>query len=1110
MTQLRNCAFFLLLLAFSLAAQEVTGSIVGTVVDSSGAAVPGAAVTVLSIDRNQAMSTTTTSEQGEFVATLLPIGKYSLKAEKTGFKAAVRSGIELHVSDRLSFRLVLDVGNISETVTVAASSVAVETQSSAAEGLVSGAEMTELSLNNRNFTQLLTLVPGITSNSATDEVSVGITNPLGNNSGLSFSINGGRPSGNNYMIDGADNVDRGSNVSLLAYPSVDAIAEFKVLRGLYSAEFGRGATGQVNAITKSGTNQFHGGVYEFFRNDKLAANNFFNNQRNIDRPELRYNNFGYTLGGPVPFEPRKAGDPHKTFFFWSQEFRRIIGYSTLQSTVPTDAMKKGIFAHPVCTSYNGNTCVAPASQITNIDPIAAQYIKDIWSQIPGGDSAAFNLFSSQRVVSNYREELIKIDHRFTVGESLSVRYLHDAIPSREPGGLFTGAVVPNTATTTTNAPGQNWTVRLTSMFTPSLLNEAGWSYSYDARLSEPVGLMASKNSPDIQAKTVFPVSMARVPSLTINGISTLTGYGPYHCYNRNHNIFDNLTKMLGRHTLKFGVSVNIYQKTENAATTNVPSFAFVPASRPSGTLTAEQGWANFLLGNVSTYSQASLDLTPDIRAHQFEAYVQDDYRLTSRLTVNMGVRYSLFRQPYDANGMMTNFDPALYSASKAPQIDKTGNIVANTGDALNGISINGSTSPYGNKIANENTKNFAPRFGLAWDPFGNGLTAIRSGYGVSFDSTLVGIYEQNIFGNPPYVNSVTITNTQLSNPTAGVVSVSAAPKVIHGTPMPAATPYTQQWSLDVQRQVGRSLVMAAGYYGSKSTHLIGIVDINEAPPGLAVASGILTGPATSTTTPLLNQIRPFRGYAAINSLENWFNSNYNSLQVSAQRQFTGGSSLRASYTWSKVMTDNSSDRGYAPQNFYNRAADYARATFDRTQVLTVSYMYALPLARASKGVVAAVAKGWQLTGIASFNSGLPLLVTTSGTDPAGLGIIGSSTANSNNRPDMIANPNANAPHTVAQWFNTKAFATVPAGQYRPGNAPAVSVQGPGFQRWDVSLFKVFQLTDRCRLQFRGETFNFPNHTNLQAISTSFTAANYGQVTSARDARRVQVGLKLSF
>jgi hypothetical protein len=1107
------CLALMVSFRFDTSAQEVTGTIVGTVVDATGAAVPRAELVVTATDRNQVVRTVKTGSDGNFVATLLPIGKYSIKVNVKGFKQLLKPGIELHINETLTYRLEMQVGDVAEQVTVEARPVQVELQSPTAAGLISGSEIRELSLNNRNYLQLISLMPGVTSNSATDEIYIGTTNPLGSTNTIPFSINGGRNSGNNYMVDGADNVDRGSNSTLLNTPSVDAIAEFTVLRGQYSAEYGRGATGQINVITKSGSSRWHGDAHEFFRNDKLAANNFFNNFRNIPRPPLRYNNFGWTFGGPLYIPGHYNRGKNKTFFFFSQEFRRVITYSTFNALVPTDDMKAGNFTLPVCVQSTGSTCTQTATKITNISPLAAAYIKDVWSKVPSGDPGTFNLFTPQRSNYNHRQELVKVDHAFSSKWTAFVRYIQDAIPTVEPGGLFTGAVIPGVSTTSTNSPGHGWVVRLTGAITRTLLNEAGYAYSYGAIVSRPAGLIGANNSPDIHARLPFPTTLGRIPSLTISGANSLTGFGPYDDFNRNWNYFDNMTKLLGRHTLKFGVIVNYYQKTENAAGNNAGSFSTTNTPRPTGTPSILQGWANFLLGRVSSFTQTSLDLTPDMRQRQWEAYLQDDYRVFSNFTLNLGVRYSNYHQPFDANHLLTSFDPALWDPSKAPKIDPaTGNIVPGTGDPLNGIIINGSNSPYGDKVAAGNKGNVAPRVGFAWDPFKTGKTAVRSGYGISYDSTLVGTFEQNIFANPPFLNSVSIPNTLLDDPASGVPSISVAPKVLHGTQLPANTPYTQQWSFDIQRELGARMVLDVGYYGSKSTHLLGIADINSALPGAAVAAGIVsaTTPVTSATLPRLNAVRPYLGYASINVLENWYNSNYNSLQVSAQKRFAGYSSIRLAYTFSKVLTNASSDRSNAPQNVYNRGADYARANFDRPHVFTVSYIYQIPFGNGLTGPAGVLLKGWQLSGITTFNSGLATRVSSSlGLDWAGLGIIAGSSG-ATPRPDLVANPNANAPHTIAQWFNTAAFAPVPAGQIRPGNAAATSVNGPGLERWDVSLFKNLNLTERFRLQVRGESFNFLNHTNFLGISTGLGTTNFGQVTSAREPRRIQIGMKLSF
>ena len=1104
----------LCLISIAVFAQENTGTIVGTISDATGAPVPNAKVEVRNTDRNLVMLASTTNETGNYVATLLPVGNYSVSVEVKGFKKATKSAIELHVASKLTISVNLEIGDLTEQVTVEASAVQVELQSATSAGLIDGTEIRELSLNNRNFMQLIALMPGVTSNSATDEMFIGTTNPLGGTNTIPFAINGGRTSGNNIMIDGADNVDRGSNLTILSYPSVDAIAEFKVLRGQYSAEFGRGSTGQVNVITKSGQSKFHGSAYEFFRNDLLAGNNFFNNLRGIKRPPYRYNNFGYTFSGPVAFGNFKKLK-NKTFFFWSQEFHRVITYGTFNPLLPTDNLKKGIFSTPVCVESSGTTCTSFATEIRNINPVSAAYIKDIWSKVPAGDAGNFNYFQPLRSTFNHRQELIKFDHVINERHSISARYIRDTIPTVEPGGLFTGSGVPGVATTATDSPGRGLMVRATSTLTSNLLNEAGFSYSYGAIVSRPIGLIGTEQSPDIKAVLPFTSTLNRVPTLSVSGFSSLTGYGPYDDFNRNYNMFDNLTKILKRQTVKFGASYNFYQKTENAAGNNVGAFTiantFGTTARPSTTNPAQQAWANFLLGNVATFTQTSLDLTPDIRAKQFEAYVQDDVRLRSNFTLNIGLRYSNYRQPYDAKGMLTTFDPSRFDLSKAPQIVATnGNIVPNTGDPLNGIIDNNKTSPYGGKVANENNLNFAPRIGFAWDPFRKGKTAIRSGYGLSYDSTLVGIYEQNIFANPPYLNNVTISNTRIENAAAGLSVISAAPKTLRGTAVESKTPYTQQWSFEIQQQLTNNFVLSVGYVGTKSTHLLGIVDMNMARPGAAVAAGIVsaTTPINAATTPLLNAIRPFRGYGPINVIQDWFNSNYNALQVSAHKRFSSNSNLRFSYTFSKVLTGATSDRSNAPQNFYDRSADYARATFDRTHVASINYVYQIPYKK--KNVIIG---GWQLSGILAFNSGLPVRVTSGlGLDWAGLGYLGTSAVSP--RPDLVSDPNTNAPHTLAKWFNTEAFAPVPTGQLRPGNAAATTVIGPGAQRLDLSMFKNVTLHERLRLQVRFETFNTLNHTNFQSISTSFPGINvvstFGQVTSTRDARKVQIAMKLTF
>ena len=1121
MKKFRFClaALFWASLLLPTHAQNVSGAIGGTVQDASGSAVPGARVTLTNTDRNAVLYDTTTNSDGNYIAPLLPIGHYSVTVEAKGFKKAIKQGVTLNVNDRLVEDVKLEVGDVQQQVNVEADPVQVDLETSTAGNLIGSAQVNQLSLNSRNYEQLVALMPGVTFTGTSDQIYIGVSNPLnGASNQVAFAVNGARTSQNSWTVDGADNVDRGANLTLLNYPSVDAIEQFRVLRSQYSAEFGRNGGGMINVVTKSGTNRLHGNVYEFFRNNVLAANNFFNNANKVAPlnsdgtakvPPLRYNNFGYTIGGPV-WIPKVYNGRNKTFFFFSQEFRRVITYTSVAGVAPTAAEKQGIFPTPVCVAYNGNTCTQTTTQITSIDPFAAGYIKDIFSQVPDAP-AGHNINLSLRNIYNLTQELVKIDHVFSDKWRVSGRYLQDSIPTQEPRGLFQSSALPNVATTNTNAPGKGVVTRVTGSISPTMVLEGGYNYSYGAVLSNPVGLDASANSPDIKPNLPYPVTLGRVPSITFTTLSSVIGYGPYNDYNRNHNWFGSLTKIHGNHSIKAGVTVNKYNKQENAAASNVGSFSFTTSSTltPTGTSTLDQSWANFLLGNVTTFSQTARDITPSIHQNQAEMYVQDDYRALRNLTLNAGVRYSLFRQPTDGFGYLNNFDPAFYDPAKAPQIDSSGNLVAGTGDPLNGI-ITVKNSPYGSKATNENNHNFAPRVGLSWDPLGKGKTAVRAGYGISYDSVQVSnVYENPIFNNPASVQSVTINNTTTKNITGGTLSVSLAPPALNAVGIPYKTPYTQQWSFDIQQELPKRTIVDVGYFGSKGTNLIGTGDINETPVGAGVAAGLTTAaaPFNRTTDPKLNAIRPYRGYNAINAIETWYDSHYHSLQASLRKNF-GAGFLGVNYTWSKLLTNAGTDVA-APMNTYARQADYGLSPYDRTHVFTADFDYPLPFLKNRKGALGLIG-GWEVSGIVSAASGLPFNASDSslGTDPGGLGILGSSSASP--RGDQICDPNANAPHTLTQWFNTACFAEVPAGQVRPGNAGRNTIRGPGYQTWTTSLFKNFRFGETRSLQVRGESFNTFNHTNWSSIGATLGASTYGQITAARDPRIIQLGAKLYF
>jgi hypothetical protein len=1154
-----------LVCALPLAGQDISASIGGTILDPADAAVPNAKVVITNADRNQVVRTVITDATGSYSAPALSVGNYNIRVEAAGFKSEERKGVVLNVSDAMRLNIKLKVGQVVDTVVVEETVAGVELGTPAAATTIEGRQVQELGLGTRNYEQLMLLVPGVLTN-ATDELYVGNSLPGGSANTVPFSVNGVRTSGNNWTVDGADNVDRGSNLTLQTFPSVDAIQQFKVERSLYSADSGRAGGGQVNVVTRGGTSKFHGGMYEFFRNDKLNANTWSNNANRVNLydganpfsncstnftstcyariPPVRWNDYGFTLGGPVPLFGKR--NKNKTFFFYSQEWRKIIGYNTFNPTLPTKGMVAGNMIQPVCITVATGGCPAgslPTNTIPAnlINPISATYIKDILNKLPLSDGTVTTSttagFFPVKNTFNSRQEMFRIDQRITQNFNLYARVTIDDIPTVESGGLFGQSSVPNMATTSTNSPGRGVAFHSYNSFRPTLINDFGFNFSQSAILTVPIGLSARANSPDINPPTAFPNPEGVVPTVSFGG-SNMNGAGPYTDWNRNYAWSDALTWIKGRHVVKFGGSINHYNKTENA-NSGQGTFTFSNAGLLSGTTSFQQSFANFLLGNVATFSQPSQDVTPDVWAWQHEYYAQDDFKVRHNLTLSLGMRWSFYGQPIDTNGEMDNFNPGSYNPAKAPAIDRTnGRVIPGTaGWQLNGIIIGGKNSPYGNKIANDNYRNFAPRIGIVWDPFGTGKTSFRAGYGIYPDATLFGIYEQNIFVNPPYVANVTYSNASFSNVTSGTAGVdplgpnATAVLAPRGTQVPAKTPYTQHWNFNIQRQLPKGAVIEVGYFGSKGTHLLGAVDLNQALPGAALAAGLrltngavgtATGPGTtvftSADTPGINAIRPSLGFGAFTAIESAFDSNYHALQAHLRKSFGDKGTLGVAYTWSKTLTDNGSDRSNAPQNSYNwHEGEYGPAPTDRRQALTLNYIYLLPFFRGGRGLLHSTLGGWEMTGILSTYTGQPATVTTSGVDPAGLGLLQGGPASA--RPDQICDPNKNAPHQYggsAQgllWFNSACFAPVPQGQVRPGNAGRYTVRGPGFFNLDASILKNFNLTreGKWKLQVRGESFNTLNWVNPSGFaSTGNTSSVFGQINGFRAARRVQLGAKINF
>jgi len=1175
--------------------QELNGSIVGTVKDSAGAVVPGATVTITDPSKgNQVVRTVTTNEDGEFTVATVAASIYDIAVEAPNFKKAVSTGVKVDVGQRRNIEIALTAGNVAETVTIEADRVSVELNTPTVGTTISGDQARELPINNRNFVQLLTLAPGV-SNNLSDQVYVGTTNPEGQANTINISVNGARSSQNTFTVDGADITDRGSNITIQAYPSVDSIGEFKVLRSLYPAESGRSGGGQVNIVTRSGGDKFHGNFFEFVRNDRFNANTYFSNQTaplgldsngKAKKAPFRYNNYGFTVGGPVYFlktgnldeDEGYFGRIKRTYFFFSNENRDDIRYPALSSTVPTAALKQGFFTVPICTSATGTTCntTLPAgTQLTGINPISQQYVNFIWNNLPTPNSGTFGLIFPTRNISKFRQSIFKIDTSLTKDWSMYYRFQRDTIPTEDANALFSsGSSLPGVSLTSTDSPGRTHTFNTTYVVSPNFLIEAGYTFGYGAILSHNIGTLALANSP-IMPPLPYPVTRDRVPTVTGTGFSNLQSFGPYDNFSWKQNWNGAVTWIAGNHTMKFGAIYSLYRKNENAlAGSNEGTFSAFNTPGGSAVVLAtggtatQQSWANFLLGTNATFTQAAFDYTADLRQKTFEAFAQDEWKFRPNLTVYLGVRYSFFGSPYDKNGRLTNFVPELWDPNQAPLVTGAGNRVAAPGkNFCNGIIANAQnyqtgpanfnctpiSSPYGKFVVNAPKTDFAPRIGIAWDPFKRGDTSIRMGYGIYHDQVLNGTLLQHIGLNPPYQVTCTVTGINISNPVPGgncAAAAAATAPNLRGLQAEWKTPYMQHWSLDIQRQLMKNTIVTVGYYGSKGSNLIGAFEMNEIPAGYALSrgpTGCAVGASTTPTAPCqlpgvailagtptnqLDQLRPFRGYRSVNIVQPRFNSDYHSLQVFAQHRFSGSSQVNLAYTWSKNLSDNQTDRSTAPQDSFYSKGDYGRAALDRRHILTGNWVYDLPFFDHTKGAVGLLLGGWQFQGIATYQTGLPLTVTTSSFDPAGLGFISALIAGG--RPTILCNPNTNAPHTQQQWIQPVVIpipGTSPVQlQLNPdrcfqpnpgvissytntgipnvvGTAARGVVHGPNTRRVDFVMSKNFNFTEDMRLQLRAESFNVFNWTSFTTVSTNVTAANFGAVTGTRDPRTFQFGAK---
>ncbi|HEV2961577.1 MAG TPA: carboxypeptidase regulatory-like domain-containing protein, partial [Candidatus Angelobacter sp.] len=998
----------LLVVFSSLVYAQDTASLAGTVRDKSGAIVPNASV-VVSNPATSSSRAVTSNGDGEYLAAALPAGAYNVVVTAQGFRKFEAKGVVLRVAQKSRIDVTLEVGTVSTEVVVQGEGLTnVETESSEMGGTITGKQITQLELNGRNFTQLITLIPGVSNQTGQDEGTVGV---FGN---VQFSVNGGRTEYNNWEIDGGDSMDNGSNSTLNVYPSLDAIAEFRVLTSNYGAQYGRNGSGTVEVQTKSGTKSFHGDAYEFVRNDIFNARNFFQS----DVPSYKKNDFGYTLGGPIFIPGHYNSSKDKSFFFWSEEWRKDRLPTTFSGIhVPSMAERQGNFNDLCPNPTTGSNADCPTDPNTGL-PFPGNQVpvnpngQALLALIPtptGGVPGATFFSASPSFPTNWREELVKIDHNINSKELVTFRFIHDSWDTITPTPLWTNGGTFPTSQTAFRGPGVSLVSKLTTSASPTLLNEFVFSYTADHIFLTDVG--AFKRPSSVTINGLFGNGTAgKLPGISLagggiySGISQDPGFHPEGLFNSNptYTFRDNISKVLGKHTLQTGFYFVAAQKNELGGEPGSPGGAtngFLTFDSTSP-VTTGNAFADLLVGNIASFGQQNQQIKYYNRYKIFEPYIQDDWHIRKNLTLNVGLRLSLFGTYNELNRQAFNFDPSKY-VQGATVINPDGTVGGNPFNGLVQCGKNGVPSG----CLQGHLFNPAPRLGFAWDPFGQGKTAIRGGYGVFFEHTNGNeANTESLENSPPGVQVPVQFNVSGYN-NLGTAPGSFLPVNVISIPKNAVWPYVQQWHLDFQQEIVKNTVATISYVGSKGTHLSRLFDMNQlAPVPLsqnpyrpgeaisqnecnAIAAGTpvvtpiggvpITGQALTNLTVACgnspNPFRPFQGFGDILRLEDTASSSYHALQASLRRS-VGKLQLSASYTWSHSIDDSSDrfDAGFV--NSFNLGANRASSNFDQRHVFNLSYVYDLPFFQ-GQGLANKLLGGWQWSGITTFQTGTPFTVT---------------------------------------------------------------------------------------------------------------------------------------
>lgn len=1066
-------------------AQTTQGEIAGAARDVQGASVPGVSISVTNVGTGLSR-TSLSADNGTFRFPALPTGVYELTAEKGGFAKLLVKDIKVSVDETRTVDLTMTIAAQATSITVEGAVLAVNTESQHLGDVINETQVTALPLNGRNFAQLALLNAGVAAFG-------GGGGQQGGEGGISgYSSNGQRSSSNNFMVDGIDNNNyQGGSVSQL--PSIDSIQEFQVQTNSYAAEYGRNSGSVVNLVTKSGTNQLHGALYEFLRNNALDARNFFANP-NATSPELRLNQFGGAMGGPI----RKD----KTFFFGNYEgFRQVAGITRL-TIVPTDAQKLGIFENA-----NGQAVQLP------LNPVSATLLK-LYPE-PNTTQAGGNFIASPNLTDSTDQYLIKVDHRLASNDLLTVRYSYTRYNIFNP-------FAPGQETTAIPGYGsfdkggtQLASIGYTKILGPSSLNEFRFGFSRNTDQSfNQAGPQAATYGFNTGWPANSPLNLGDIPNLTMAG-GLVSGGGAFSNLGANNNnptssaqntlqFIDHFSHTSARHEWKFGTDIR------NVRDNILYDLDFIGQITFTGTLNPEgivNPFADFVEGMPSSSLHFVGNSARSYRITSYDFFAQDTFKLRPDLTLNYGLRYEYNTVIHDATNRATTFRPDHFTQILSPSADQTN---------LSVLEASGIVTQSQGGLYNPDHNNFAPRVGIAWSLGQKHTTVVRAGYGIFYD-TVIGQIPGNVLLNPPFMPDYFDLPPTLGWPSS--FAPSGFP-VITITPANFATPYSQAWNLDVQHQLPGQTLFEIAYVGSTGTHLPRFRQINQAYITQAQINALTPDVVTRmvdmgipgfiaqilagniASIPSIARV-PYFGYAQIFQAEDSISSAYNGLQMKLNKRAGHGLNFGLAYTYSKSIDAASVFYGSGangttifPQDNYNTRGEKGLSDFDIRHRFVANYVYQIPsLRHLLSAMPHAIADGWQTTGILTLQTGQPLSVLT-GADQSSTGL-------GTDRPDLVGDPNS-GPHTVSQWFNTSAFALNAPLTF--GNAGRNIVQGPAFRNFDPALMKNTKILETANIEFRAEFFNIFNHPNFALPGNILTSPNFGAIFQTPDVAQNNVGL----